>query len=425
MPLDADPWYKKTITHRAGGRTLSFRVSQALFSSHEIDAGTRLLLRSIDDSPLREAASVLDLGCGYGAIGITLAATHPRERVHMVDRDALAVAYAAANTAANAVDARAYGSLAYDDIDGAFDLIAMNIPGKAGDAVIRHLLRGAHRCLARGGAVAAVAVAPLAPLIAATLRNDPAIDVTHDRRTADYVTVHYRFAAPPDPPEPANAFDAGIYTRAHPRIDLGALSFGLTTAHGLPEFDQPSHATQLLLHELASSPPGNHGHTAVLNAGQGHAAVALHLLAAPHHLTLAGRDLLALRTTAANLTANGRAVNTTHADGHQTGHTTDDAHSHASGNAIASTHIAHTHEFPPTAAPLDLIAATIDDSDPIDASADVLAQATAALAPSGVLLAATTSTTAVRLAKRLAAPNIRITERTRRHRAALLAITRG
>jgi SAM-dependent methyltransferase len=416
-----DPWYKKTITHRAGRRTLAFRVSQALFSSHEIDAGTRLLLRTIAESPLAEAPTVLDVGCGYGAIGVTLAATHPRERVLMVDRDALAVAYACDNAALNGVgtmdpaigrtdrysdrsrsqdspSVTARGSLGYDDVREQFDLIATNIPGKAGDAVIRHLLRGAQPFLAPGGAIAVVAVRPLAPLLAASLGDDPAIDVTFERTSAEYVVALYRFLAAPDPPEPLDAFAAGTYTRAHPRVEAAGQSFDLTTVHGLPEFNEPSFATRLLLDEVASLSVRGAASVAVLNPGQGHAAVLLHLTASPGSMLLVGRDLLALRATAANLAGTGRAA--------------------------GATTLAHTIDFPGEDAQLDLIVATIDDADPIDASAAVLESAAAGLAASGVLLVATTSTTAVRLAKRLAAPGLRIEERARRRGAAILAVTR-
>ena len=46
-PGDCDPYYKKDITLDVGGRGLKFRVSQTLFSSYGIDAGTELLLRTL------------------------------------------------------------------------------------------------------------------------------------------------------------------------------------------------------------------------------------------------------------------------------------------------------------------------------------------------------------------------------------------
>lgn len=393
-----DAWYHQTITHRAAGRTLAFRTSQSLFSSHEVDAGTRLLLREIAASPIGEPRGILDAGCGYGVIGITLAAMHPGARIHMADRDALAVAFARENAEANGIAATAAGSLGFDDVHGTFDLVAMNVPGKAGDAVIRHLLRGAYRCLAPGGAVAIVAVAPLAPLVEATL-TDGAIEVIHERATSAYRVAVYRFRGAPEPPEPDDAFAAGIYARARSHFEAGGAAFELATSYGLAEFDQPSYATRLLLGEIAAKGPAPVGRAAVLNPNQGHAAVALHAAAEPRHLALIGRDLLALRTTASNLAAAGRDA--------------------------GATSIHHIVGFPGgEGLAFDAVLATIDDADPIDASAGVLGDGAAALAPGGTMLVATTSTTAVRLARRLTAAGLRADERARRHGAAVLAVAR-
>ncbi|MDZ4277535.1 MAG: methyltransferase, partial [Dehalococcoidia bacterium] len=89
--MDGDPYFHKIVPLRHEGGLLRLRVSQALFSSYEVDTGTRFLLRSLAGI---EAGSVLDLGCGYGPIGLALKQSAPARTVHMVDRDALAVHYA-------------------------------------------------------------------------------------------------------------------------------------------------------------------------------------------------------------------------------------------------------------------------------------------------------------------------------------------
>ena len=124
---------------------LKFRVSQALFSSHQIDTGTQRLLKTVLDFPFDEGGKILDLGCGYGPIGLTLAKRNPGSFVHMVDRDILAVDYARQNGILNGLDnCIAYGSLGYDDVtEHDFDLIISNIPGKAGETVITALLEDA------------------------------------------------------------------------------------------------------------------------------------------------------------------------------------------------------------------------------------------------------------------------------------------
>jgi hypothetical protein len=86
-----DAYFKKIVELHIAGTALRFRVAQDLFSSHEVDEGTRLLLRSLTGSDAPAFRRVLDLGCGYGPVGLTLKKLDERRTVHLVDRDALAV----------------------------------------------------------------------------------------------------------------------------------------------------------------------------------------------------------------------------------------------------------------------------------------------------------------------------------------------
>src|SRR5690242_7827260 len=111
---DIDPYYKKTITYPYRAEKLSFRVAQDLFSSQNVDVGTQRLLRSLIDSRYDAYRKVLDLGCGYGPIGVTLEKVELGRTVQMVDRDALALKYACENARINHVsDQNIYGSLGY------------------------------------------------------------------------------------------------------------------------------------------------------------------------------------------------------------------------------------------------------------------------------------------------------------------------
>ena len=142
MPEDA--YYKKTVVFNAWKQSLKFRVSQELFSSHDVDAGTKLLLRTIVDADYPKPRSILDLGCGYGPLGLTLKSLYRDASVHLVDKDALAVDYSRQNAELNGLDGmNIYASLGYDDINHTdFDLIVSNIPGKAGEPVIAYLTQG-------------------------------------------------------------------------------------------------------------------------------------------------------------------------------------------------------------------------------------------------------------------------------------------
>lgn len=74
------------LTHQ-----LKFKTTYGMFSYKEIDQGTKLLINSID---VTSAKTILDLGCGYGPIGICLAKENPSADVYLVDRDFIAVEYA-------------------------------------------------------------------------------------------------------------------------------------------------------------------------------------------------------------------------------------------------------------------------------------------------------------------------------------------
>jgi bifunctional oligoribonuclease and PAP phosphatase NrnA len=130
-----DAYYKKRISYRSFHETFEFDVGHTLFSSFQIDEGSDLLLRLIDAAtPTR----ILDLGCGWGVLGVVLARRFPATEVVMADRDLLAVRYANHNAALNATaNARAVGSVGVAALPaGDYDLIVANIPAKIGDGAI-------------------------------------------------------------------------------------------------------------------------------------------------------------------------------------------------------------------------------------------------------------------------------------------------
>ena len=134
-----------------GGRTLEFRSTWGLFSPREIDEGTRLLLEHLRIEP---GDDCLDLGCGYGPIGLALAALAPQGRTLLVDKDFVAVDYANRNARLNRLDnAEARLSNGFDQIEPErrFDLIASNVPAKVGKELLAILLHDAHARLRPGG----------------------------------------------------------------------------------------------------------------------------------------------------------------------------------------------------------------------------------------------------------------------------------
>src|SRR3712207_6274917 len=93
-----DPYFKKQIRYAHRGQQFVFDVGHTLFSSFEVDEGTDVFLRFLAPDQPRY---ILDLGCGYGPIGIILARHYPQAQVVMADRDLLAVRYARRNAEHN------------------------------------------------------------------------------------------------------------------------------------------------------------------------------------------------------------------------------------------------------------------------------------------------------------------------------------
>jgi 16S rRNA G1207 methylase RsmC len=157
------------FTETLRGQVLRFRTTWGLFSPKEIDGGTRLLLRHIE---LGEADDCLDLGCGYGPIGLTLARLAPHGRTLMVDKDFVAVEYARRNIEQNAVgNAEVMLSNGFQHIgERSFDLIASNVPAKVGKELLHILLQDAKRHLRPGGRLYLVSITGLRRLFQRELK---------------------------------------------------------------------------------------------------------------------------------------------------------------------------------------------------------------------------------------------------------------
>ena len=73
----------RTIHARIAGRAVELQTANGVFSPERIDAGTRVLLSSVSAPP--PGGNLLDLGCGWGPIALTLAAESPHATVWAVD----------------------------------------------------------------------------------------------------------------------------------------------------------------------------------------------------------------------------------------------------------------------------------------------------------------------------------------------------
>ena len=334
------PWLRdylhKTVSFRFAGHTLQFALSQSLFSSFDVDTGSRLLLASVaqqlaaDPDERGRLRSILDLGCGTGVLGLALA-KHYAADLTARDRDALALAVTAHNAAANGVACRTRGGVDIANLDGTrepgpFQLVVANLPAKAGAPVLAHLMSAAAQVTDTGGRVAVVVVSNLAEQTRRQLAE--LADLIHEREGNRHTVFHARPRAKgvgttAGPGAPRGALPTP-YQRHRAKMTLAGTSYPLETAYGLPDFDRPSHLSELaaatmqrrLLAPRASIPGAAPGAEEILiwNPGQGHLPVWLaHALAVPPtrsagrcpRFTLVSRDALQLLATQANLCRHG------------------------------------------------------------------------------------------------------------------------
>ena len=130
----------RTIDFKIGGTDLSFFSDNGVFSKSKIDYGSNVLVNTILKSDLSNVKTFLDLGCGYGFMGITLAKIL-NVSGDLVDVNQRAVHLCERNIKLNKVNAKAFGSDIYSNVKDKYDMIVTNPPIRAGkDTVLNFLL---------------------------------------------------------------------------------------------------------------------------------------------------------------------------------------------------------------------------------------------------------------------------------------------
>lgn len=147
---------EETIRAVIQGRTFVFLTDAGVFARGKLDRGTELLAGALAVAP---DAHVLDVGCGYGVLGIVAATLAPNGRVVMTDVNERAVDLAARNIRANAVPhAEVRAGAFYAPVTGeAFDAVVSNPPIRAGKEVVFRIVSEARDHLRPGGTLWLVA----------------------------------------------------------------------------------------------------------------------------------------------------------------------------------------------------------------------------------------------------------------------------
>ena len=140
---------ERRVTLRALGNELAFVTDAGVFSRDGLDRGTEVLLEALPALSGR----VLDLGCGWGAVGVALGKRYPGLQIVMTDINRRAVELARRNLAENGVAAEVVRGDGFESVTGRFDAIVTNPPIRAGKAVIYGLFDRARDFLKPGGAL--------------------------------------------------------------------------------------------------------------------------------------------------------------------------------------------------------------------------------------------------------------------------------
>ncbi|MBQ8292446.1 MAG: class I SAM-dependent methyltransferase [Bacilli bacterium] len=140
----------QTIRYYFKKTTLLFDTDHGVFSKGGIDFGSNALLQTLPS--LEDKTTLLDVGCGYGTMGLTLAKKYSNLTVDMVDVNLRAIDLCKSNALKNDVNnVNVFESNCYENVDKTYDIIISNPPIRAGKKVVFAILEGAYEHLVDDG----------------------------------------------------------------------------------------------------------------------------------------------------------------------------------------------------------------------------------------------------------------------------------
>ena len=143
----------KEITFEINGITMKLLTDNGVFSKNNVDEGSYAFLKVL--LPLDLGKHILDLGCGYGTIGLTLAKAHEEARITLADVNPRAVALCERNAGLLNLSPRVtiLQSDIYEKIEGPYDSIVVKPPIRAGKKVTYRMYEEAKQYLIDGGSL--------------------------------------------------------------------------------------------------------------------------------------------------------------------------------------------------------------------------------------------------------------------------------
>lgn len=142
---------QKTWQATLRNKAFSFTTDLGVFSKDQVDYGSRLLIESFVEPSI--SGKILDLGCGYGPIGLAMAKSFPDRQIVMADINERAICLAKHNAQANNItNVQIVVSDRFSKIaDEKFAAILLNPPIRAGKKVVHQLFRESYHALKTDG----------------------------------------------------------------------------------------------------------------------------------------------------------------------------------------------------------------------------------------------------------------------------------
>lgn len=140
------------ISFNMENHSLKLTTDSGVFSKGGVDFGSNLLVKTFleDASPDR----ILDVGCGYGTMGLMVAKHYPESTIHMVDVNERALSLSEKNSKANNIhNTTIYKSDGLNEITEQFDAVITNPPIRAGKEVVHRILEDSAKVLDNNGAL--------------------------------------------------------------------------------------------------------------------------------------------------------------------------------------------------------------------------------------------------------------------------------